>query len=161
MAVPPGCVKALGEADVLSLATVRPDGRAHVVPVWFHWDGKAISVFSKADAQKVLNLLADPRAMIAVGAPGFGDGGGLLEVAAELRPAGPHRPAAGFGRKYRNQLDRLGVTFDDFLATYPMLICLRPTRWLDWGGPGWSQATHGAAPAVELTAQVDGDQLRV
>lgn len=143
MATAPGHVRALSKADVLSLATVRPDGRPHVVPVWFHWDGQAISVLSKAHAQKALNLRADPRAMIAFGTPGFGDGAGLLEVAAELAPTASNRAAAGFERKYRNQLDRLGVTFGDFLATYPVLIRLRPTRWLDWGGPGWAGEPPG------------------
>jgi PPOX class probable F420-dependent enzyme len=145
MATAPGRVSGLSEADVLSLATVCPDGRPHVVPVWFQWDGEAISVLTKAHAQKALNLRADPRAMVAFGAPGFGEGAGLLEVAAELAPTASNRAPTGFERKYRHQLDRLGVTFDDFLATYPVLIRLRPTRWLEWGGPGWAgEATGGA-----------------
>jgi len=66
-------LSALDQANVLSLGTVRPDGRPHVVPLWFLWDGEAIVVFSKARAQKVRNLCIDPRAMVAIGEPGIGE----------------------------------------------------------------------------------------
>jgi hypothetical protein len=40
----------------LWLASTRPDGRAHAVPVWFIWDGRAI-YFSTGDAtEKQRNL---------------------------------------------------------------------------------------------------------
>lgn len=43
------------------LATVRPDGRPHVVPVWFCLDGDLL-VFSTSSASvKARNLLANPR----------------------------------------------------------------------------------------------------
>jgi predicted pyridoxine 5'-phosphate oxidase superfamily flavin-nucleotide-binding protein len=30
---------ALRDDPVVWLSSVQPDGRPHVVPVWFHWDG--------------------------------------------------------------------------------------------------------------------------
>jgi len=125
---------ALDEAHVLSLATVRPDGRPHVVPLWFHWDGETIPVLSKPRAVKVQNLHADQAAMVAVGEPGFG--AVLLDVDSEVCGDASAREASAFVRKYHDILGRLGLSVDDFLETYPVLIRLRPTRWLSWGQPG-------------------------
>lgn len=48
------------------LATVRPDGRPHVAPVWFDLDGHAL-VFSTGERSvKGRNLIADPRLSICV-----------------------------------------------------------------------------------------------
>ena len=46
---------------------VRPDGAPHLVPIWFWWDGEAVLVFSKPDAQKVRNLRIQPRVMLGRG----------------------------------------------------------------------------------------------
>jgi PPOX class probable F420-dependent enzyme len=127
---------ALDEAHVLSLATVRPDGRPHVVPLWFHWDGETIAVFSKPQAVKVQNLLACRSAMVAVGEPDLGTTA-LLEVIGDARETASQREATAFAGKYQASLAAFGVTVDDFLRAYPMLIRLRPTRWLGWGHPGW------------------------
>jgi PPOX class probable F420-dependent enzyme len=126
-----------GTAASLSLATVRPDGRPHVVPLWFLWDGDAIVVLSKPDAQKVRNLVAEPRAMVSVGQPGDADAG-LLEVIAEVEADGAAAFADRLCSKYQHQLETLGLTVGQFVETYPFVIRLRPTRWLTWGGPGWA-----------------------
>ncbi|MGH3692657.1 MAG: PPOX class F420-dependent oxidoreductase [Pseudonocardiaceae bacterium] len=48
------------------LATVRPDGRPHVAPVWFDLDGDDF-VFSTGERSvKGRNLIADPRLSICV-----------------------------------------------------------------------------------------------
>ncbi len=43
------------------LATTKPDGRPHVVPVHPCWDGDEIAVFVGAGSQKVTNLSGDAR----------------------------------------------------------------------------------------------------
>jgi PPOX class probable F420-dependent enzyme len=127
---------ALETAGSLSLATVRPDGRPHVVPLWFIRDRETIVVFSKAHAQKVRNLEAEPRAMVSVGQPGEADAA-LIEVTAEFEGGGAAGLADRFMSKYHQHLDTLGMTVEGFVETYPCVIRLRPTRWLSWGGPGW------------------------
>ena len=42
------------------LSSIRPDGRPHVVPVWFTWDGSIFDLYSKPNAQKVRNVRAHP-----------------------------------------------------------------------------------------------------
>jgi PPOX class probable F420-dependent enzyme len=43
------------------LATVRPDGRPHVMPVWGLWDDGALWFSSALASRKARNLAADPR----------------------------------------------------------------------------------------------------
>jgi len=41
---------------VAALATVRPDGRPHVVPVWYEYDGREFTISSFRDTQKAKNI---------------------------------------------------------------------------------------------------------
>ena len=42
------------------VATVRPDGRPHAMPVWGVWDGEALWFASGVQSRKIRNLLANP-----------------------------------------------------------------------------------------------------
>ncbi len=48
------------------VATVRPDGRPHVVPVWFVLDGTDLVFMTGADTVKGRSLARDPRLSLAV-----------------------------------------------------------------------------------------------
>jgi PPOX class probable F420-dependent enzyme len=129
---------ALRDDPVVWLSSVQSDGRPHVVPVWFHWDGERIVAFSKPHARKVDNLRGQPRVMLAVGTPGPDFEVELIEATAEL----PDEPAealipAGFGAKYRELLGRAGLTIQRYAEVYSQAIVLRPTRFLGYGGRGW------------------------
>lgn len=43
-------------ARTIWLATARPDGRAHAVPVWFVWCDPAVYTVTRGDLQKAVNL---------------------------------------------------------------------------------------------------------
>jgi PPOX class probable F420-dependent enzyme len=43
------------------IATVRADGSPHAVPVWYSWDGHAVSIWTDHDRAWVRNLRRDPR----------------------------------------------------------------------------------------------------
>jgi PPOX class probable F420-dependent enzyme len=131
----------LREDTVVWLSSVRADGRPHIVPVWFHWDGDRIVAFSKPNARKVENLRDQPSVMLAVGTPGPDYDVELIEATAEL----PDAPAVdlmpeGFGHKYRELLRRAGLTVQRFAEVYSQPIVLRPTRFLGYGGRGWQRA---------------------
>ncbi len=53
-------------AHIASLATVRPDGRPHVVPVSYEYDGKEFTISTFRDTQKLRNLQAKARAAISI-----------------------------------------------------------------------------------------------
>jgi PPOX class probable F420-dependent enzyme len=134
----PSAEAALRDDPVVWLSSVQPDGRPHLVPVWFHWDGEHIVAFSKPHARKVDNLRGKPSVMLAVGTPGPDFEVELIEATAEL----PDRSSAdlmpeGFGAKYRELLRRAGLTAQRFAEVYSQPIVLRPTRFLGYGGRGW------------------------
>jgi PPOX class probable F420-dependent enzyme len=133
-----GADAALRDDPVVWLSSVQRDGRPHLVPVWFHWDGEKIVAFSKPHARKVDNLRDQPRVMLAVGTPGPDFEVELIEATAEL----PDCPAAelmpeGFSAKYRDLLRRAGLSVQRFVEVYSQPIVLRPTRFLGYGGRGW------------------------
>jgi PPOX class probable F420-dependent enzyme len=143
----PSIADALANDTVAWLSSVCADGRPHLVPVWFHWDGERLVAFSKPDARKVRNLRHQPCAMIAVGAPGPEFDVELIEAEAELpsEPAGAVMPPA-FADKYRDLLRRAGLSAQRFAEVYSQAIVLRPTRFVGYGGRGWDSAS-GAAVA--------------
>ena len=75
---------------VLWLSGPDRDGAPHLVPTWFAWDGETIGMGSKPGAQKVRNLRAKPRAMLAIGDAEADFDVGLFEATADL-PAEPRR----------------------------------------------------------------------
>lgn len=48
------------------LATVRPDGRPHVVPIWFDLDGDTLVFMTGQTTIKGMNIQRDPRVCICV-----------------------------------------------------------------------------------------------
>jgi PPOX class probable F420-dependent enzyme len=129
--------------SILWLSSTRPDGRPHVVPTWFDWDGEAITVFSRPNAQKVRNLRLQPSVMIAVGQAEASFAVELFEGEAVVvddptgGPNGDDRlPSRRFRDKYRTALAEAGFTAETFAAEYPQVLRIRLTRLLDWGARG-------------------------
>lgn len=142
----PSAEAALRADPVAWLSSVQRDGNPHVVPVWFHWDGREIVAFSKPHARKVQNLRQHPHVMLAVGTPGPDFEVELIEAEAEL----PDAPAADlipqdFATKYRDLLQRAGLTLQRYAEVYSQAIVLRPTRFLGYGGHGWNSTPTGVA----------------
>lgn len=54
----------IAERHTVVLATVKSDGRPHLVPMWFVHDGPVIEVWSFAKSQKALNVRRDSRATL-------------------------------------------------------------------------------------------------
>jgi PPOX class probable F420-dependent enzyme len=54
------------EPVLARVATVRPDGSPHVVPVWFEWDGKSLRFEAQARSRKARNLRHDPRMSVVI-----------------------------------------------------------------------------------------------
>jgi PPOX class probable F420-dependent enzyme len=120
---------------VVWLSSVSADGLPHLVPIWFSWDGEAVLIASKPHARKVRNLRANPSVMLALGEPDDDFDVGMIEGVAELldEPAADVLPA-GHLAKYRRHLADLGLSEEEFLATYSQVIRIRPHRFLPWHG---------------------------
>ena len=146
---------------VVWLSTVRPDGSPHLVPIWFSWDGESLLIASKPHARKVANIRAIPRVMLALGEPEEDFDVGLLEGSAEIlsAPAAEILPAAHL-RKYREEMAAIGLTDAEYLATYSLVVRVRPTKFFPWHGrttpssarSGWTRADHRLQAAVRRVA---------
>lgn len=134
----PSIAQALEHQDVIWLSSTCPDGRPHVVPLWFIWDGGTFTVFSKPRAQKVHNVRSEPRVMVAVGEPGRDFDVELVEAIAELLPVQARQLRLdAFACKYGDRLADDGISWTRYAEVYAQPIRIRPLRWLEWGGRGW------------------------
>ena len=146
---------------VVWLSTVKPDGTPHLVPIWFSWDGQTILIASKPHARKVANLRENPRVMLALGEAEEDFDVGMMEGVAEIldRPAAEVLPSRHL-RKYRDQMAEIGLTREEFLATYSLVIRITPTRFFPWHGRttpasaevGWTRADRRLQAAVRRVA---------
>ena len=51
---------------IARLATASPQGRPHVVPVWFEWDGTTLWISIDQRSKKYRNLVSNPRAAVTI-----------------------------------------------------------------------------------------------
>ena len=124
----------LSTEPVVWLSTVRPDGAPHLVPIWFTWDGSSLLVFSKPGAQKVRNLRANPVAMLALGEPEDDFDVALAEATVRLMDEPARELPAAHLAKYGERMVALGLSPDEFLATYSQVLVITPSRSLPWHG---------------------------
>lgn len=122
----------LATDQIAWLGTVRPDGRPHLVPIWFLWEGERVLFFTKED-QKVRNLRVNPRATLALDDTRDGGDVVILEAAAELlaEPSAEVLPPAHV-EKYAAGIAGLEMTPESMTAEYRLAVRLRPTRFLNW-----------------------------
>ena len=142
----------LEEEPIVWLSMVRPDGRPHLVPIWFWWDGEAILIFSKPNAQKIRNLRGRPDVMLALGDADEDFDVGLLRGTAELldRPTREVVPAAHLA-KYTDRMAAIGLDADTYVATYSQVIRITPADYLGWHGRTVPQSERLAgAPAASI-----------
>jgi PPOX class probable F420-dependent enzyme len=132
---------------VVWLSSVGPAGMPHLVPIWFSWDGQTVLIASKPHARKVANLRANPSVMLALGEPDEDFDVGMVEGVAALLadPAAAVLPA-GHLAKYETQMASIGLSRDEFLATYSQVIRIRPTRFLPWRGRTAPVSETGLVP---------------
>jgi PPOX class probable F420-dependent enzyme len=123
----------LRSEPIIWLATTRPDGRPHLVPVWFWWDGSRVLIFSEPDNQKVRNLRRSPHAMLALDTADQGEDVVMIAGEAELlaEPATATMPA-GFADKYASLFARLGSSAAEMAARYSQPIRVTPSKFIAW-----------------------------
>jgi PPOX class probable F420-dependent enzyme len=117
MTLDPQIERRLQTEQNLWLATVRPNGAPHLVPIWFVWVAGKIYLCSGADSVKVRNLKQDPRVSLALE-----DGTHPLVIEGLARLIGQAEAAiiAEFQHKYD-----WDITSDE---TYTQVIEIEPKR---------------------------------
>ncbi|HUY80064.1 MAG TPA: pyridoxamine 5'-phosphate oxidase family protein [Ktedonobacterales bacterium] len=117
---------------IVWISSTRPDGRPHLVPVWFLWQDGELLMFSKPD-QKVRNLRAHPAVVFALDNTDTGEDVALIEGVARLLPEGeaptPDSLSA-YAQKYAGKLTEMGWTPASMAQSYTQAIRITPTRFL-------------------------------
>lgn len=118
---PPAATAARLEAEqIIWLASVRPTGRPHLVPLWFVWTGGSIYLCVAGNSVKVRNIVDNPAVSLALEsgrAPIVVEGHATL-----LARPWPEEVVLTFQRKYD-----WTITTD---VEYDTLVGVRPQRWL-------------------------------
>ena len=123
----------LRDEPIAWLSTVRPDGRPHLVPVWFLWDGATVFIYSQPAAQKLRNLAANAAAIVALEAADEGEDIAIIEgTASVVDAAGDPSIVPTYAAKYARGIAGLGLTIETMLADYSKLIRVTPRRLIAW-----------------------------
>lgn len=121
----------LQQEPIIWLSTVRPDGRPHLVPVWFLWDGATILIFSKLD-QKIRNLRSSLHVVLALEAAHSGDDVVLIEGTADLCVNEPSPNTPAYVTKYGALLAAMQMSVEQMAEEYNQAICITPTKLRAW-----------------------------
>ena len=118
---------------IIWLGSVRPDGRPHLVPVWFLWDGQTILILSKPNNQKLRNIEQNPNVMLALEAADQGNDIVLVEGTAELvDEPGLTATMPEYAEKYADLLSRMDWTAEQMATSYTQAIRVTPSRFLSY-----------------------------
>ncbi|HEY0737114.1 MAG TPA: TIGR03667 family PPOX class F420-dependent oxidoreductase [Herpetosiphonaceae bacterium] len=119
---------------IMWLSSTRPDGRPHLVPVWFLWDGQSILIFSKPNNQKIRNLRQNSNVMVSLEAANEGEDIVLIEGQATLLEESTSEVMPPeYVEKYSAQIAAFQWTPEGMAAEYSQAIRIQPTRFIAWG----------------------------
>ena len=120
---------------IANLATLNRDGTAHVVAMWFVWDGSAVLLPTSRATRKAKNVLRDPRTTVMIddSRGGFDLRGLTIVGHAELvEPPGSLELNGEIHRKY---VTERGLSFDavgSYLAADDVTIRVAPKKVSSW-----------------------------
>ncbi len=117
----------LREEHTIWLTTVDAKSTPQPRPVWFHWDGATLLIFSQPQAAKVRHIRRQPRVALNFNTDADGGDVGVLigEAAMAAGPIAPNRLKA-YLRKYRQGIKDIGRTTASFQADYSVAILVTP-----------------------------------
>jgi PPOX class probable F420-dependent enzyme len=113
----------LREEQIIWLTTVDSHNTPQPRPVWFHWDGDDILIFSQARAAKVRHVIRNPKVALNFNTDSSGEEVGVMIGEARIQPeALPANRMRNYMRKYRQGLQDIGSTVAEMQAEYPVII---------------------------------------
>jgi PPOX class probable F420-dependent enzyme len=128
----------LAERRNLIVAGTRPDGRPHVTPNWFHWDGDRFYVSTTRGRVKYAIFRRDPRAQLVIDDPA-GLRAVLIRATVEIRedPAAELTRFAAIRQKYSLAALSDQEHLESLIADDRVLLAIAPdggaSAWTAWG----------------------------
>jgi F420H(2)-dependent biliverdin reductase len=119
MILDPQVERRLQTEQNLWLATVRPAGTPHLVPIWFVWVAGKIYLCTGAGSVKVRNLTQNPQVAIALE-----DGTHPIVIEGWAQPIDAERAEAAVVDEFQRKYD-WDITTDD---TYTQVIEIEPKK---------------------------------
>ena len=121
----------LTSEKIIWLTTVDSGHTPQPRPVWFHWDGQTILIFSERDKAKLRHIAQNPRVALSFNTDEDGNNVGV--VIGEAKILGEQPPTArvkAYLRKYREGVKDIGMTVPEFTASFaiPILVSLQAIR---------------------------------
>jgi PPOX class probable F420-dependent enzyme len=117
----------LRQEHIIWLTTVDSHGTPQPRPVWFHWDGQTVLIFSQPTAAKVRHIAHNTRVALNFHTDADGGDVGVLigEAHVAQEPVPPGRIKA-YLRKYREGIKSIGMTPESLQEAYRVAILVTP-----------------------------------
>jgi PPOX class probable F420-dependent enzyme len=117
----------LRREKIVWLTTVDSSDTPQPRPVWFHWNGRTILIFSEKNKAKLRHIARNPKVALSFNTDK--DGGKVAVLIADGKildePAPPKRVKTYLG-KYRQGIRSLGMTVAEFTDAYSVPILVTP-----------------------------------
>ena len=111
------------------LTTVTPGGQPQSVPIWFLWqDDETLLVFSRPGAPKLRNIRNNPHVSFNLDSDRRIGDIIRLEGPAKISDTLSATDVPAFIEKYRDGFTRIGMTPDEFAATFSAGVTMKPAR---------------------------------
>ena len=118
----------VGDAYVVWLTTVRPDGQPQASPVWFVVDDDEFLVYSLDGTARTANIASNPRVSLNLDSNAGADVV-TIEGTARIVDGPSSLDHAGYQQKYASGIARIGHTPESFADRYSVAIRITPERW--------------------------------
>jgi len=121
----------LRQEQIIWLTTVDEQNTPQPRPVWFHWDGQTVLIFSENGKAKLRHIARNPRVSLNFNTDE--DGGDVAVFIGEAKILGEtpsqHR-VESYLKKYTKGIKSLDMTVDEFRAAYsvPILVTAQSLR---------------------------------
>ena len=117
----------LRQEKVIWLTTVDSHNTPQPRPVWFHWDGQTLLIFSEKNKAKLRHIAGNARVALNFSTDEDGGDVAVLVGDAEIlqEPTDPARVKT-YLRKYREGIKELEMTVANFRDAYAVPILVTP-----------------------------------
>ncbi len=117
--------------EVIWLTTVDGHGGPQPRPVWFHWDGKSVLIFSQLAAAKLRHIRENPAVALNFNTDQYGGDVGVITGEAQVASGKiQDQRMQEYLRKYERAIKDIGMTPEQLQAEYsvPLLVTPKSVR---------------------------------